>query len=149
MGSSAPKSETVVKGGKPTIVREWLSPDYLKELSKLASYYGNRALQERSTYQDMVNTQRTSQGEVALFPTMTTSEGTTVTPGIVSSPYDTSSLVKAAEESKMFQPPKATESKKKSENSSSRNLYNKAIQSKNLGSVKTNELYGYNTDLGR
>lgn len=140
MGSSAPKSETIVKGGKPTIVREYLSPEYLKKLSSLASYYGNRALQERSTYQNMVNTQRISQGQVPLFPTMTTTKGDVVAPGIVSTPFNTKGLVTAAQEGGMFQPPKRSGGKKnKEENETARSGYLDAVNAS-----KTNA----GTDLG-
>lgn len=129
MGASAPKSETVVKGGKPTIVREWLSPEYLKQLSGLASYYGNRALQERSTYQNMVNAERAGRGKVALYPTMTNTLGETIAPGTVSTPFDTSGLVSAAQQSGMFKPPSGgTKPKPKEE---PRETYLNAVQTTN------------------
>jgi len=133
MGASAPKSETVVKGGKPTVVREWLSPEYLTKLTGLASYYGNRALQERSTYQNMVNAERAGRGKVALYPTMTNTLGETIAPGTVSTPFDTSSLVTAAQQSGMFKPPSSNKKKEP------REAYSDAIKN-----VQTNELYGYN-----
>jgi hypothetical protein len=141
MGASAPKSETVVKGGKPTVVREWLSPEYLKQLSGLASYYGNRALQERSTYQNMVNAERAGRGKVALYPTMTNTLGETIAPGTVSTPFDTSSLVTAAQQSGMFKPPRSGTKPKPTD---SRAAYANAIND-----VKSNELYGYDKPLPR
>ncbi len=135
MGASAPKTESIVKGGKPVVVREWLSPEYLTKLTELSSYYGNRALGERSTYQDMVNRQRTSQGEETLFSPMATTGGQVIEPGKVYEPYNAAGLVQAAQESNMFQPPRGGRKKKKEP----REAYGDAIKN-----VQTNELYGYN-----
>ena len=102
MGSSAPKSETVVKGGKPQIIREYVSPEYLKELSNLARFYGERAQQTSATRQSNVNRYLSSYGESPVYDPYTTSEGRVIKPYQAPDIYDASKLVEAAEEGGMF-----------------------------------------------
>ncbi len=111
MGSSAPKSETVVKGGKPVIVREYLSPEYLKELSNLSSFYQQRAQQAAATRQATLNRYLSSYGEGPAYDPYTTSTGEVIKPYQAPDIYDTTKLVEAAEAGGMFRPP--AEGKKK------------------------------------
>lgn len=105
MGASAPKSETVVKGGKPVIVREWLSPDYLKQLSGLAAQYGERAQQAAATRQSNVNRYLSHYGVAPVYDPYKTSTGETVQPYQAPDIVDTTDLVTAAQQSGMFKPP--------------------------------------------
>lgn len=113
MGSSAPKSETVVKGGKPVVVREYLSPQYLKELGGMADYWQGRAQQAAATRQSTVNRYLSEYGVSPAYDPYKTAEGTVIQPYQAATPYDTTALVQAAEESKMFEPPKRGGGKKK------------------------------------
>jgi hypothetical protein len=122
MGASAPKSETVVKGGKPVIVREYLSPEYLKELSSLAAFYGQRAQQAASTRQATLNRYLSSYGEGPAYDPYTTSTGEVIKPYQAPAIYDTTKLVEAAEAGGMFRPP--AEGKKKE----SREAYSDALK---------------------
>lgn len=128
MGSSAPKTESVVKGGKPVVVREYLSPEYLTKLTQMASSYGERALNERSTYQEMVNRQRASYGQSPLFEPMQTTAGQIIEPFKVSEPYDASGLVQAAQESGMFKMPKQDTGGNNEKEKTQRNAYNDALK---------------------
>lgn len=128
MGASAPKSETVVKGGKPTIVFEWRSPDYLKQLSGLASQYGQRAQQAAATRQSNVNRYLSHYGVAPVYDPYKTSTGETVQPYQAPDIYDASQLVTAAQESGMFKPPTGSKPKPKSE---PRETYLDAVQATN------------------
>lgn len=128
MGASAPKSETVVKGGKPTIVFEWRSPDYLKQLSGLASQYGQRAQQAAATRQSNVNRYLSHYGVAPVYDPYKTSTGETVQPYQAPDIYDASQLVTAAQESGMFKPPRGSKPKPKSE---PRETYLDAVQATN------------------
>lgn len=129
MGASAPKSETVVKGGKPTVVREWLSPDYLKQLSGLAAQYGERAQQAAATRQSNVNRYLSHYGVAPVYDPYKTSTGEIVQPYQAPDIYDTSQLVTAAQQSGMFKPPRGgTKPKSKEE---PRETYLNAVQTAN------------------
>lgn len=127
MGSRrTPKSETTIKSPDPLIVREWMSPRYLRELGNLAEYYGTRSLQERSTYQNMVNNTMSSYDRAPLFNDVRLKSGEIIEPGQVSAPYELSNLVNAAEKSGMFDLPKENKTKKKDKNN--REVYNEAVK---------------------
>lgn len=132
MGASQPKSETVVKGGKPVVVREWLSPDYLEKLTGLAEHYGQRAQQAAATRQSNVNRYLSHYGVAPVYDPYKTASGETIQPYQAPNIYDASGLVEAAQTSGMFKPPSGGEKKKP------REAYSDAINS-----VKSNELYGY------
>lgn len=104
MGSSAPKSETVVKGGKPVIVREYMAPGYLKELGNMADYWQQRAQQETSTYQTLVNRTLGNYGQAPAYDPMQLPSGEVVKPFQVSNFFNTDNLVNAAKEGGMFKP---------------------------------------------
>jgi hypothetical protein len=125
MGSRAPTTTTTIKNPDPVIVREWASPEYLTKLGDIAGYYGQRALQERSTYQDMVNRTMESYGRTPTYSPMVTTAGRTIQPGQVEEPYDLSGLVQAAKTSGMF---KTSEEKEENKNEDSREVYNEAIK---------------------
>ncbi|NBX48341.1 hypothetical protein EBT25_00005, partial [bacterium] len=133
MGASAPKSETVVKGGKPTVVREWLSPDYLEKLTGLAEHYGQRAQQAAATRQSNVNRYLSNYGVSPVYDPYKTASGETIQPYQAPNIYDASGLVEAAKTSGMFKPPISNKKKEP------REAYSDAIKN-----VQTNELYGYN-----
>lgn len=129
MGSRAPKSETTIKSPDPIIVREWSSPEYLTKLGDIAGYYGQRALQERSTYQDMVNRTMASYGRTPTYSPMVTNAGRTIQPGQVEEPYDLSGLVQAAKTSGMFKSSQEEkENKNKNKDKNKRELYNEAVK---------------------
>ena len=128
MGSRAPKSETTIKSPDPLIVREWMSPRYLRELGNLAEYYGTRSLQERSTYQNMVNNTMSSYGREPLFSKVRMEDGTVIKPGQVSAPYELSNLVNAAEKSGMFDLPKENKTEKKED---ARTSYSQLLKNRN------------------
>lgn len=107
MGSSAPKSETVVKGGKPVVVREYLTPQYLKELGGMADYWQGRAQQAAATRQSNVNKYLSHYGVAPVYDPYETAEGTVIKPYQAPTPFDTTSIVEAAQESGMFKLPKA------------------------------------------
>ena len=135
MGSSAPKSETTIKGGKPLIVREWLSPEYLNKLSGIGAEYGRRAQLEQSTYRDMVNRNMARYGEKPLFEPLTTSTGEVIKPGQASPVIDTSSIIDPA----MWKTPKVKGSTQTNSNTP-RDIYNNAIQGKPKPSVYPSSL---------
>jgi hypothetical protein len=122
MGASAPKSETVVKGGKPVVVREYLSPEYLKELSNLSSFYQQRAQQAASTRQATLNRYLSSYGEGPAYDPYKTSTGEIIKPYQAPDIYDTTKLVEAAKAGGMFRAP--SEEKKKP----SREAYSDALK---------------------
>lgn len=104
MGSSAPKSETVVKGGKPVIVREYMAPSYLKELGNVAEYWNNRAQMAASTRQANVNSYLSHYGVNPVYPEYQTAQGNVIEPYQAPGAYDVSDLVNAAKEGGMFKP---------------------------------------------
>lgn len=132
MGSSAPKSETVVKGGKPTIVREYLSPDYLKELSGLASYYQQRAQQAAATRQSNVNRYLSEYGVAPVYDPYKAPSGEVIQPYQAPPVFDTSSLVQAAEESNMFEPPRGGGGGKKKKEQKPRESYLGALNASKM-----------------
>lgn len=125
MGSSAPKSETTIKGGKPFIVREWLSPDYLKSVSGIAAQYGQRAQQEDSTFREMVNRNMARYGQGPLFGPMTTSTGEVIKPDQAAPVINPSTVIDPA----MWKTPKVRGAIETNSNSP-RDAYNNAIQGK-------------------
>lgn len=138
MGASAPKSETVVKGGKPVIVREWLSPKYLNKLTKLATHYGERAQQAAATRQSNVNRYLSHYGVDPVYDPYKTASGQTIQPYEAPNIYDTPGLVQAAKRGGMFKPPSSNKKKEP------REAYSDAIKN-----VQTNELNGYNKSVPR
>lgn len=139
MGSSAPKSETVVKGGKPIVVREYLSPQYLKELGGLADYYQQRAQQAAATRQSNVNRYLGEYGVAPVYDPYKTPSGETIQPYQAPAVYDTTGLVEAAEQSNMFKPPKRPRNKKKE----------KPEQDSRLGYLGALQATSSNSDLNR
>lgn len=139
MGSSAPKSETKIEGGKPVIVREWLSPKYLENLSGIAQQYGERARQERATYQEMVNRNMASYGEKPLFDPMTTSEGKVIQPYQAPDIIDPSVVIDPA----MWKSPKVTGGSSSGKNKAALEMYAAAIN-KNQNPKNTS---GYSRQL--
>jgi len=125
MGSSAPKTESVVKGGKPVVVREYLSPQYLKELGGMAEYWQGRAQQAAATRQSNVNRYLGEYGVAPVYDPYKTTAGELIQPYQAPVPYDSTALVEAAEESKMFEPPKSSGKKK---NKTQRDIYSDALK---------------------
>ena len=125
MGSSAPKSETTIKGGKPFIVREWVSPEYLNKLSGIATQYGKRAQWEQATYREMVNRNMARYGEKPLFGPMTSPTGEVIKPDQASPVIDPSTVIDPA----MWKTPKVRGSIATNSNTP-RDAYNNAIQGK-------------------
>jgi hypothetical protein len=100
MGASAPKSETVVKGGKPFIVREWLSPEYLTNLAGIGTHYGERARQAAATRQSNVNRYLGLYGVDPVYDPYTTAAGEVIRPYQAPDLPDTASLI----DPEMFKP---------------------------------------------
>lgn len=137
MGSSAPKSETVVKGGKPVIVREYLSPEYLNKLTGLADFYQKRARLAASTRQENVNRYLGEYGMAPVYDPYTTGSGDVIEPYRAPEIKDLSGLVKSAEESGMFKPPVMDKPKKKKD---SREAYSDALGLTSAGSKPLTDL---------
>jgi len=135
MGSSAPKTESVVKGGKPVIVREYLSPQYLKELGGMAEYWQGRAQQAAATRQSNVNRYLNEYGVAPVYDPYKTTTGEVIQPYQAATPYDTTELVEAAQESKMFEPPKRGGKKKGQK--TQRDVYGDALKITQSG-IKNN-----------
>lgn len=133
MGSSAPKSETVVKGGKPVVVREYLSPQYLKELGSMADYWQGRAQQAAATRQSNVNRYLGHYGVAPVYDPYETAEGKVIEPYQAPTPFNTDQIVQAAQESGMFNLPKPVRRPRRN----SKETYNDAINvvNSNRGSM--------------
>lgn len=134
MGSSAPKSETVVKGGKPVIVREYASPQYLKALGGMSEHWQRRAQQAAATGQSDFNHYLSHYGVAPAYKPYTTSTGSVIEPYRAPDIYNTSDLVKAAQESGMFKLPKG-----KVKNKEPREAYADALTAGQLNSSVTPE----------
>jgi hypothetical protein len=93
MGSSAPKSETSIKPGKPLLVQDWRPRSQDLGLAEAANYWQERALQARAGRQNTVNQYLAQYGQGPVYSPLTTTEGRTFTPNVVSEPFDASQLV--------------------------------------------------------
>ena len=93
MGSSAPKSETSIKPGKPLLVQDWRPRSQDLGLAEAADYWQERALQARAGRQNTVNQYLSHYGVAPSYAPLTTTEGRTFTPNVVSEPFDTAQLV--------------------------------------------------------
>lgn len=124
MGSSAPKSETVVKGGKPVILREYDSPQYLQALGGMSEHWQRRAQGAAATRQSNLNHYLSHYGVAPVYKPYTTSTGSVIEPYQAPDVYNTSDLVKAAQESGMFKLPKG---KGKVKNKEPREAYADAL----------------------
>lgn len=93
MGSSAPKSETSIKPGKPLLVQDWRPRSQDLGLAEAADYWQERALQARAGRQNTVNQYLSHYNVAPSYSPLTTTEGRTFTPNVVSEPFDASQLV--------------------------------------------------------
>lgn len=93
MGSSAPKSETKINPGKPLLVQDWRPRTQDLASAEAADYWQERALQARASRQNTVNQYLAHYGVPAPYAPLTTTEGRTFTPNVVSEPFETAQLV--------------------------------------------------------
>ena len=93
MGSSPPKSETTIKQGKPTLVRDYVERGQDLALADLANYWQERALQGRASYNASVNNYLSRYGQQPAYQPLTTTAGRTIDPNVIQEPFDASKLV--------------------------------------------------------
>lgn len=124
-GGSQPTSETVIKGGKPFITREWLSRPLMGAQADLAVEYGKRANLAEAQRREGMNRVMALYGKAPLYEPYKTSTGETINPNIAPTPVDPSGLIDLS----MWQVPKNVSENKKEEPKTEREKYAKALTS--------------------
>jgi hypothetical protein len=124
-GGSQPTSETVIKGGKPFITREWLSRPLMEAQSKLAVEYGNRANLAEAQRRETMNQTLAMYGKTPYYQPYQTATGETINPNIAPTPVDPSGLIDPS----MWKVPRTVGENKKEEPKTEREKYAKALDS--------------------
>lgn len=140
MGSSAPKSETKIKPGKALLVQDWRPRTQDLGLAEAADYWQERALQARASRQNTVNQYLSHYGVAAPYAPLTTTEGRTFMPNVVSEPFETEELVP---DQPFYELPRRVgkgKKKKKAKNKAARESYMQA-----LGAKRPPNIYGANS----
>lgn len=123
--SKGPKSETKINPGKPLLVQDWRPRTQDLALAEAADYWQERALQARAGRQNTVNQYLAHYGVPAPYAPLTTTEGRTFTPNVLSEPFETAQLV--PDDSFYSLPNRVGKGKGKGGNKGARGAYKDAV----------------------